>query len=648
VGNKLIKISFPDLSVKEYQSGITSMEIAKSISNSLAKKILVASFNNDHVDLSRKLTSDGSIKFHTWDDKEGKSTFWHSSAHIMAEAVEKLYPGIKFGIGPSIENGFYYDIDFQDHDSSKIDISKIEKEFISLCSSNLFFDRSEVSKEDAVRYFKEKDDEYKLELIDSLEDGSITFYKQGEFTDLCRGPHIPSSKFIKSFKLLNVAGAYWRGNENNKQLTRLYAISFPKQELLDDYLLKLEEAKKRDHRKIGKELELFFFSDKVGQGLPIWLPNGHIVRENLINFMYSEQKKQGYKHVTSPHIGSKDLYVTSGHYEKYGESSFQPIQVPSDNDEYLLKPMNCPHHCEVYRFKPHSYKELPLRIAEFGTVYRYEQSGELHGMTRVRGFTQDDAHIFCTIDQVKDEVIAVMDLILKVFKSLSFDNFKVQISLRDKEDNSKYIGDGKLWDRAENDLIESVEEKGIEAVVEYGEAAFYGPKIDFMVRDSLEREWQLGTIQVDYQLPKRFDLKYIDKNNEKKTPVLIHRAPFGSMERFIAILIEHCEGNFPLWLAPEQAIVLPINDNVVTYAENINNSLIDKGLRSSVDFRNEKISKKVRDAELKKVPYMLIVGDNEMSSNTISVRKKTKGDIGKMSVNDFLSSIKTDLSTSTK
>tara|TARA_B100001057_G_C22844709_1_gene948506 strand:+ start:967 stop:2913 length:1947 start_codon:yes stop_codon:yes gene_type:complete len=648
VGNKLIKISFPDLSVKEYQSGITSMEIAKSISNSLAKKILVASFNNDHVDLSRKLTSDGSIKFHTWDDKEGKSTFWHSSAHIMAEAVEKLYPGIKFGIGPSIENGFYYDIDFQDHDSSKIDISKIEKEFISLCSSNLFFDRSEVSKEDAVRYFKEKDDEYKLELIDSLEDGNITFYKQGEFTDLCRGPHIPSSKFIKSFKLLNVAGAYWRGNENNKQLTRLYAISFPKQELLDDYLLKLEEAKKRDHRKIGKELELFFFSDKVGQGLPIWLPNGHIVRENLINFMYSEQKKQGYKHVTSPHIGSKDLYVTSGHYEKYGESSFQPIQVPSDNDEYLLKPMNCPHHCEVYRFKPHSYKELPLRIAEFGTVYRYEQSGELHGMTRVRGFTQDDAHIFCTIDQVKDEVIAVMDLILKVFKSLSFDNFKVQISLRDKEDNSKYIGDGKLWDRAENDLIESVEEKGIEAVVEYGEAAFYGPKIDFMVRDSLEREWQLGTIQVDYQLPKRFDLKYIDKNNEKKTPVLIHRAPFGSMERFIAILIEHCEGNFPLWLAPEQAIVLPINDNVVTYAENINNSLIDKGLRSSVDFRNEKISKKVRDAELKKVPYMLIVGDNEMSSNTISVRKKTKGDIGKMSVNDFLSSIKTNLSTSTK
>jgi threonyl-tRNA synthetase len=566
----------------------------------------------------------------------------------MAEAVEKLYPGIKFGIGPSIENGFYYDIDFQDHDSSKIDISKIEKEFISLCSSNLFFDRSEVSKEDAVRYFKEKDDEYKLELIDSLEDGSITFYKQGEFTDLCRGPHIPSSKFIKSFKLLNVAGAYWRGNENNKQLTRLYAISFPKQELLDDYLLKLEEAKKRDHRKIGKELELFFFSDKVGQGLPIWLPNGHIVRENLINFMYSEQKKQGYKHVTSPHIGSKDLYVTSGHYEKYGESSFQPIQVPSDNDEYLLKPMNCPHHCEVYRFKPHSYKELPLRIAEFGTVYRYEQSGELHGMTRVRGFTQDDAHIFCTIDQVKDEVIAVMDLILKVFKSLSFDNFKVQISLRDKEDNSKYIGDGNLWDRAENDLIESVEEKGIEAVVEYGEAAFYGPKIDFMVRDSLEREWQLGTIQVDYQLPKRFDLKYIDKNNEKKTPVLIHRAPFGSMERFIAILIEHCEGNFPLWLAPEQVIVLPINDNVVTYAENINNSLIDKGLRSSVDFRNEKISKKVRDAELKKVPYMLIVGDNEISSNTISVRKKTKGDIGKMSVNDFLSSIKTDLSTSTK
>ena len=647
MGNNLIKITFPDSSVKEYKSGVTSLEIAKKISNSLAKKILVASFNGEHVDLSLKLTCDGSIKFFTWEDSEGKSTFWHSSAHLMAEAVQGLYPGIKFGIGPSIENGFYYDIDFQEYDPSEINLSKIEKEFIRLCTSNLIFDRSEVSKKDAIKYFTEKGDEYKLELIDGLEDGNISFYKQGEFTDLCKGPHIPSSKFIKSFKLLNVAGAYWRGNENNKQLTRLYAISFPKQDQLDDYLLKLEEAKKRDHRKIGKELELFFFSEKVGQGLPIWLPNGHILRENLINFMYSEQKKQGYKHVTSPHIGSKDLYVTSGHYEKYGESSFQPIQVPSDNDEYLLKPMNCPHHCEVYRFKPHSYKELPLRIAEFGTVYRYEQSGELHGMTRVRGFTQDDAHIFCTIDQVKDEVITVIDLILKVFKSLSFDNFKVQISLRDKEDNSKYIGDGNLWDRAENDLIKSVEEKGIEAVVKYGEAAFYGPKIDFMVRDSLEREWQLGTIQVDYQLPKRFDLKYIDKNNEKKTPVLIHRAPFGSMERFIAILIEHCEGNFPLWLAPEQIIILPINENVLNYAENINKSLSDDGLRSSIDYRNEKISRKVRDAELKKVPYMMIIGDNEMSSNTISVRKKSKGDIGKMSLNDFLSNIKTDLSPST-
>ncbi|PDH43696.1 MAG: threonine--tRNA ligase [Rhodothermaeota bacterium MED-G18] len=647
MGNNLIKITFPDSSVKEYKSGVTSLEIAKKISNSLAKKILVASFNGEHVDLSLKLTCDGSIKFFTWEDSEGKSTFWHSSAHLMAEAVQGLYPGTKFGIGPSIENGFYYDIDFQEYDPSEINLSKIEKEFIRLCTSNLIFDRSEVSKKDAIKYYTEKGDEYKLELIDGLEDGNISFYKQGEFTDLCKGPHIPSSKFIKSFKLLNVAGAYWRGNENNKQLTRLYAISFPKQDLLDDYLLKLEEAKKRDHRKIGKELELFFFSEKVGQGLPIWLPNGHILRENLINFMYSEQKKQGYKHVTSPHIGSKDLYVTSGHYEKYGESSFQPIQVPSDNDEYLLKPMNCPHHCEVYRFKPHSYKELPLRIAEFGTVYRYEQSGELHGMTRVRGFTQDDAHIFCTIDQVKDEVITVIDLILKVFKSLSFDNFKVQISLRDKEDNSKYIGDGNLWDRAENDLIKSVEEKGIEAVVEYGEAAFYGPKIDFMVRDSLEREWQLGTIQVDYQLPKRFDLKYIDKNNEKKTPVLIHRAPFGSMERFIAILIEHCEGNFPLWLAPEQIIILPINENVLNYAENINKSLSDDGLRSSIDYRNEKISRKVRDAELKKVPYMMIIGDNEMSSNTISVRKKSKGDIGKMSLNDFLSNIKTDLSPST-
>ena len=642
-----IKISFPDSSVKEYKSGISSLEIAKSISNSLAKKILVASFNDVHIDLSTELTENGSIKFFTWDDIEGKKTFWHSSAHLLAEAVESLYPGVKFGIGPPIDNGFYYDIDFMEYDSSEINTSKIEKKFIDLCSKNLSFERKKISKKEALKYFKDKGDQYKLELLEDLDDGKITFYNQGNFTDLCKGPHVPSSKFIKSIKILNVAGAYWRGDEKNKQLTRLYAISFPKQELLDDYMLKLEEAKKRDHRKIGKELELFLFSEKVGQGLPIWLPNGHIVREKLIDFMYKEQKKQGYQHVTSPHIGSKELYVTSGHYEKYGESSFQPIQVPSDNDEYLLKPMNCPHHCEIYNFKPHSYKDLPYRIAEFGTVYRYEQSGELHGMTRVRGFTQDDAHIFCTIDQVKDEVIGVMDLILKVFKSLSFENFKVQISLRDKDDNSKYMGDEKQWDKAENDLIESVKVKGIDAVVEYGEAAFYGPKIDFMVRDSLEREWQLGTIQVDYQLPQRFNLTYVDKNNEKKTPVLIHRAPFGSLERFIAILIEHCEGNFPLWLAPEQTIILPINENVIQYAEKVNATLIDKGFRSSVDKRNEKISKKVRDAELKKIPYMLIVGDKEMESNSVSVRKKTEGDIGQKVVKDFIMGIQEELSNAT-
>ena len=568
---KSINVTFPDSSSKKFKSGISCLEIVKSISNSLAKKVLVASFNDKLVDISTKLDSDGSIKFYTWDDDEGKSTFWHSSAHLLAESVESIYPGVKFGIGPPISNGFYYDIDFVDYDISEINLSKIEKKFIELSKNNVNFKRSEVSKKYALDFFKKKGESYKIELIKDLKDGEISFYEQGNFIDLCKGPHIPTSNHIKSVKILNVAGAYWRGNENNKQLTRLYAISFPKQSLLDDYILKLEEAKKRDHRKLGKELELFLFSEKVGIGLPIWLPNGNIVRENLINYMRDEQVKQGYKHVSSPHIGSKNLYETSGHYEKYGKSQFQPIQVPSDNDEYLLKPMNCPHHCEIFNFKPHSYKELPIRIAEFGTVYRYEQSGELHGMTRVRGFTQDDAHIFCTIDQVKDEVIGVMDLILKVFKALSFDKYKVQISLRDQEDKSKYIGDDKLWDKAEKDLIDSISQKGIEAVVKHGEAAFYGPKIDFMVNDSLDREWQLGTIQVDYQLPRRFNLEYVDSNNNKQTPVLIHRAPFGSLERFIAILIEHCEGNFPLWLSPQQLIVLPINEKVNDYATKINN-----------------------------------------------------------------------------
>ena len=638
-----IKVQFPDNSNKKFQSGISCLEIVKSISNSLAKKVLVASFNENLIDLSTKLTTDGRIKFYTWEDDEGKSTFWHSSAHILAESIESLYPGVKFGIGPPISNGFYYDIDFVDYDVSGIDLSKIEEKFLSLSRENLEFKRSEVSKKDAVSYFKEKGDDLKLDLIKDLDDGEISFYKQGNFTDLCKGPHIPSSKFIKSFKILNTAGAYWRGDENNKQLTRLYAVSFPKSNMLEDYLIKLEEAKKRDHRKLGKELELFFFSDKVGSGLPMWLPNGHVIRENLIEFMRKEQISQGYQHVTTPHIGAKDLYVTSGHYDKYGESSFQPIEVPSDNEEYLLKPMNCPHHCEIYNFKPHSYKELPIRIAEFGTVYRYEQSGELHGMTRVRGFTQDDAHIFCTIDQVKDEVLGVMDLILKVFKSLSFNDYKVQISLRDKNDSSKYIGDSNLWDKAENDLVDAVEDTDIEAEIVHGEAAFYGPKIDFMVKDSLEREWQLGTIQVDYQLPKRFNLEYVDKNNSKKTPVLIHRAPFGSLERFIAILIEHCEGNFPLWIAPNQVIILPINEKVNNYAKKLKKELDKLNYRTSIDQRIEKVSKKIRDAEVKKIPYMLIIGEEEMKSGTVSVRKKSIGDKGKVDFDNLISMLEDDM-----
>ena len=638
-----INVQFPDNSNKKFQSGISCLEIVKSISNSLAKKVLVASYNENLIDLSTKLTTDGKIKFYTWDDTEGKSTFWHSSAHLLAESIESLYPGVKFGIGPPISNGFYYDIDFVDYDVSKIDLSKIEEKFLSLSRENLEFKKSEVSKKDALSYFKEKGDNLKLDLIKDLNDGEISFYKQGNFTDLCKGPHIPSSKFIKSFKILNTAGAYWRGDENNKQLTRLYAVSFPKLTMLEEHLIKLEEAKKRDHRKLGKELELFFFSDKVGSGLPMWLPNGHIIRENLIEFMRKEQISQGYQHVTTPHIGAKDLYVTSGHYDKYGESSFQPIEVPSDNEEYLLKPMNCPHHCEIYNFKPHSYKELPIRIAEFGTVYRYEQSGELHGMTRVRGFTQDDAHIFCTIDQVKDEVLGVMDLILKVFKSLSFDDYKVQISLRDKNDSSKYIGDSNLWDKAENDSVDTVEGTDIEAEVVHGEAAFYGPKIDFMVKDSLDREWQLGTIQVDYQLPKRFNLEYVDKNNSKKRPVLIHRAPFGSLERFIAILTEHCEGNFPLWIAPNQVIILPINEKVNDYAKKIKIELDKLNYRTSIDHRIEKVSKKIRDAEVKKIPYMLIIGEDEMKSGTVSVRKKSIGDKGKVDLENLISMLDDDM-----
>ena len=633
--SKLIKITFPDSSSKSYPFNSTCLDIVKSISNSLAKKTLVASINDVIVDLSYKISSDGSIKFFTWDDIEGKSAFWHSSAHILAEAIECIYPGVKFGIGPPIDNGFYYDIDFNKYDTSDINLEKIENKILELSKQKSEFIKEKVSKINAIKYFKKKDDNLKLDLIKDLNDGEITFYKQGNFTDLCKGPHIPNTSFIKAVKILNIAGAYWRGDEKQKQLTRLYAITYPKQNELDDYLYKLDEAKKRDHRKLGKELELFFFSDKVGQGLPMWLPKGNIIRENLMNYMREEQLKMGYDHVSTPHIGSKDLYVTSGHYDKYGESSFQPIKVPSDNDEFLLKPMNCPHHCEIYDFKPHSYKELPIRIAEFGTVYRYEQSGELHGMTRVRGFTQDDAHIFCTIKQVKNEVISVINLILKVFNALSFKKYNVQISLRDKNNHDKYIGDSDLWDIAENDLIEAVKEKSIEANIVYGEAAFYGPKIDFMVKDSLDREWQLGTVQVDYQLPKRFKLNYIDSKNTKETPVLIHRAPFGSMERFIAILTEHCEGNFPLWLSPEQLIILPINDKVNNYAKEIFNRLKEAEYRCSIDDRVEKISKKIRDAEVMKIPFMVVIGENEMNDCQVSIRKKREGDIGKMKIEEF-------------
>ena len=641
----MIEIHFPDKTIKSYEEGVTPIEIAQSISEGLARNVLSAEFNGETVEANTPLFKSGNIVLFTWKDKEGKKAFWHSSAHVLAQTILSLYPEAKLTIGPAIENGFYYDVDFGSMSFSENDLNKVEKQFLDFAREKNEFKMRMCSKADALDFYQKENNQFKIELIENLEDGTISFCDHADFTDLCRGGHIPHTGFIKAVKLLSVAGAYWRGDEKNNQLTRLYAISFPNTNLLEDHLEKLEEAKKRDHRKLGKELELFFFSESVGSGLPIWLPNGHVVRENLIEFMRKEQIKQGYMHVTTPHIGSKELYVTSGHYDKYGESSFQPIQVPSENEEYLLKPMNCPHHCEIFKFKPHSYKELPVRIAEFGTVYRYEQSGELHGMTRVRGFTQDDAHIFCSIDQVRDEVLGVMDLILKVFKSLSFKDYKVQISLRDKEDSSKYIGDSSLWDKAENDLIDAVEQTDINAEIVHGEAAFYGPKIDFMVNDSLDREWQLGTIQVDYQLPKRFNLEYIDKDNSKKTPVIIHRAPFGSMERFIAIITEHCEGNFPLWLAPNQLIVLPINEKVNQYASSIKDSLENLNFRTSIDTRFEKISKKIRDAEIKKIPYMIIIGENEMTSSTLSIRKKYKGDIGKMSIDELTNMLKEELNT---
>lgn len=631
-----VKITLPDGSVREYPKGITAMDIALGISEGLARNVLSAKINGEVWDLSREIPADATVQLLTWNDKEGKATFWHSSAHLMAEALEYLYPGIKFGIGPPIDQGFYYDVDFGDMEFSGEKLGEIEDKMTELAREKNEYYRQSISKQEALQYFKEKGDEYKLALIEDLEDGSITFYRQGNFTDLCKGPHIPHTGFIKAVKLTNVAGAYWRGDEKNKQLTRIYGITFPKQKELKAYLHLVEEAKKRDHRKLGKELELFAFSEKVGMGLPLWLPKGAVLRERLENFLKKAQQKAGYQPVVSPHIGGKDLYVTSGHYEKYGQDSFQPIHTPNENEEFLLKPMNCPHHCEIYKVRPRSYKELPLRLAEFGTVYRYEQSGELHGLTRVRGFTQDDAHIFCRPDQVKEEFKKVIDLVLYVFRSLSFEDFTTQISLRDPNDKSKYIGEDSAWEQAEKDIQEAAAEKGLDTITELGEAAFYGPKLDFMVKDALGRSWQLGTIQVDYQLPERFQLEYIGADNQRHRPVMIHRAPFGSMERFVAVLIEHCAGNFPLWLSPEQVAVLPISEKYANYAQQVFEALEQHDITGFIDHRDEKIGRKIRDAEIKKVPFMLIVGEKEQEENKVSVRKHGEGDQGSFLLKEFM------------
>ncbi|MCU4163751.1 threonine--tRNA ligase [Carboxylicivirga caseinilyticus] len=636
----MIKITFPDQSVREYEAGVTGLDIAQSISPRLAKEVLSITVNDTLMDLTRPITTDATVKLHKWEDEEGKHAFWHSSAHLMAEAIEALYPGTKFGIGPTIENGFYYDIDTGDDVVIKdADLPKIEKKFKELASQKLDYVRSEVSKADALDYFTQKDDKYKLELISELEDGTISFYKQGNFTDLCRGPHLPSTAPIKAVKLLNVAGAYWRGDEKRKQLTRIYGITFPKAKMLEDYLVLLEEAQKRDHRKIGKELELFAFSAKVGQGLPLWLPKGARLRERLENFLKKVQVQYGYEPVITPHIGNKELYVTSGHYAKYGKDSFQPISTPAEGEEFLLKPMNCPHHCEIYKTKPRSYKDLPIRFAEFGTVYRYEQSGELHGLTRVRGFTQDDAHLFCRPDQIKDEFKKVIDIILYIFKALDFKEYITQVSLRDPEDHSKYIGSEDNWNKAEQAIIEACEERGMQTIVEYGEAAFYGPKLDFMVKDALGRKWQLGTIQVDYNLPERFELEYIGSDNQKHRPVMIHRAPFGSMERFVAVLIEHTAGKFPLWLTPEQVVICPISEKHNEYAKKVFNFLNNSDIRAVLDDRNEKIGKKIRDNELKRIPYLLIVGEKEAEEQKVAVRKQGEGDKGVMKLDEFVSFI---------
>jgi len=644
-----MKITFPDNSVREYEKGVNAFEIAQSISPRLAAEVFAATVNDNVCDLMLPINEDSTLKLHKWDDSEAKHTFWHTSAHLLAEALAEIYPTIKFGIGPAIENGFYYDVEPPAGVVIKEgDLEIIEKKMYELAAKKEDVSRKSVSKTEALKFFEAKNETLKTELISELEDGTITTYTQGNFTDLCRGPHLPNTSEIKAIKLLSVAGAYWRGDEKRPQLTRIYGISFPKKKLLDEYLILLEEAKKRDHRKIGKELELFTFSENVGKGLPLWLPKGTDLRLRLENFLKILQKKYGYQQVMTPHIGAKQLYVTSGHYEKYGKDSFQPIHTPEEGEEYLLKPMNCPHHCEIYKSSPRSYKDLPLRFAEFGTVYRYEQSGELHGLTRVRSFTQDDAHIFCRPDQIKDEFLKVVDIILIIFKALKFENFEAQISLRDKVNREKYIGSDENWEKAEQAIIEACAEKGMKAVVEYGEAAFYGPKLDFMVKDALGRRWQLGTIQVDYNLPDRFELEYTGADNQKHRPVMIHRAPFGSMERFVAVLIEHTAGKFPLWLTPEQAVVLPISERFNEYAQQVASKLNSLDVRTIGDFRDEKIGRKIRDNELKHIPYLLIVGEKEQEEGSVSVRRQGDGDKGAMQVEEFAKMINDEVKKMTQ
>jgi threonyl-tRNA synthetase len=640
----MIKITFPDGSAKEFNEGISSLEVAEQISPRLAKEVYAATVNGEIWDLTRPISSDVTLKLHKWEDNEAKHAFWHSSAHLMAEALESLYPGMKFGIGPAIENGFYYDVDpGDDNVITEADLQTIENKMKELAGKNLTYNRRDISKKEALEFFSKKGDEYKTELINELEDGTITLYTQGNFTDLCRGPHLPSTEPVKAIKLLSVAGAYWRGNENRKMLTRIYGITYPKQKLLDEYLVFLEEAKRRDHRRIGKELELFTFSPKVGMGLPLWLPKGSDIRQNLITFLTKELRKRGYKIVTTPHIGNVNLYKTSGHFEKYGTDSFQPISTPQEGEQFMLKPMNCPHHCEIYNATPHSYKDLPYRMAEFGTVYRYEQSGELHGLTRVRSFTQDDAHHFCRQDQLREEFKSIIDLILYIFKILNFNDFTAQVSLRDPDNKQKYIGSDENWERAERDIIEVAAEKKLETTVVSGEAAFYGPKLDFMVKDAIGRKWQLGTIQVDYNLPERFDLTYNGSDNQKHRPVMIHRTIFGSMERFVAVLIENTAGKFPLWLAPEKAVILPISEKFNDYAGNVLEILNNSDICTLIDDRSEKIGKKIRDNELKRIPYLLIIGEKEVESRTVAVRKQGEGDKGSMKIEEFVNFIKSEI-----